>query len=558
MNKISNCASGKRSWTFKSFLFLSMLTAASCSHFESSPVNRLPSADPQQPAPIESVKDFENESTADVIPGSKEERERAASLVEYRNCQLAPIRFPEFFKNDTVECTDDYLLFESKQKTTITKRKIKIGSFNIIRIGQAQTRFKRNDFVAEMMEQWDLVTVVEIMTMGKEHLSYNQKVDSLAQSLTDEKLKKNIEPSYEIPRYLLILKELRKRDPAWSLIMAPQGTGETTASYEYVGFFYRNGLVENTKTKFCGDKRGCLTPISRENYENIVSRSPFVARFKAGKLDFNAAGLHLRFRAPAEDCSTSGAATGKGKKKCVDYSRAELDIVNEYLKAAEKTKINKEDARYLELAVAHRVLERSEEEVLVMGDFNLEFKERTKKLWNFSVGHENIFVNEPTSISALNGLANQYDHFVFVPEKNLASCDINTARAFNFVLDVNNPVTSEPALKNLASFLSARKNKQALLKAFSEDLKKDQVLSCEGQICKMVPRYTAEQATNLACLYERNVLGNDSKTCKVASEDEAEEGDEDASGATPTKKLPYKVYHEVISDHIPIEMECSI
>lgn len=485
----------------------------------------------------------------------KEERELAAALTEFNNCKTAQDRFPTLLSKDTVECTDDYLLYESK---TLNKKKpenIKLGSFNIIRIGQAQTRFKRNDFVAQIINQWDLVTVVEIMTMGSESLAHNENIDTLAASL-DASARDKAESSYEIPRYLPILAELRKMDPSWSLIMSPRGTGETTASYEYTGFFYRNGMIQNAKTAFCGDKRGCLTPISRENFENLVSRSPFVARFKSGKLDFNAAGLHLRFRAPANDCA-SGTAPKKGEKKCVDYSRAEKDIVNDYLKVSGKTKINKEDARYLELAVAHRVLETSPEDVLLMGDFNLEFKDRTKDLWKFAVGHEHVLVQEKTSISGLNGLANEYDHFVYVPKDKLAKCNAASAKSFNFILDLDNPTTDVPALKDLSQFMLKRKSKPAdLLREFKDQIANQTMIeSCTKKSCTSTSRYDEAMAKKLVCLYERNVLDKTDLKCTEETA-EGEDAEED-SGASTAKKQPYKVYHELISDHIPIEMECS-
>lgn len=486
-------------------------------------------------------------------PTQATDKERTASLTEFRNCEKAAQRFPTMFDGNLVECTDDYLLYESDEKTKLKNSNLRIGSFNIIRIGQAQTRFKRNDLVADIINQWDLVNVVEIMTSGKDLIVHNEKIDRLAES-TGTTDRADIETSYQMPKYLLILQELRKLDPSWSLIMAPAGTGETTSSYEYSGFFYRNGFVVNGETSFCGGKRGCLTPISRENYENLVSRSPFVAHFKAGKLKFNAAGLHLRFRAPAEDCATADGEHKKGQKKCVDYSSAEQKLVKDYLEVAGRVKINKEDARYMELAVAERELRKSDDPVILMGDFNLEFNERNSKLWNFAVGHGNVFVHEKTSISAQNGLANEYDHFVFVPEKNLAKCKPETAKAFDFMLDLNTPKTTDPDLEDLKDFIMLRKNRTKALEEFKASLKEQQsAMTCTKTECTMGPLYDSAGTANLLCLYERNVLGNEAKKC--VAEAGAEEDEEESA---PGKKPIYKVWHEIISDHIPVEMECAI
>lgn len=498
---------------------------------------------------------------------SSEERERKTANVEFENCEKMLQRFPSLFSKDKIECTSDYLLFEAPEKKIKSTKSLKIGSFNIIRIGQAQTRFKRSDLVAQIINRWDLVNVVEIMTTPQDILSFNEKIDAILESAPESI--KEIESSFELPRYLLILKELRDLDSSWSLVMAPMGTGETTPSYEYSGFFYRNGVVKNTTTDFCNGKRGCLVS-TEEEFTNLVSRSPFVAHFKADALEFNAAGMHSRFRVPASDCnsvtgsklvqslqkSSIAKAVAPKAKPCVPYSKGEKNLVNDFLKLTGRNKINKEDARFLELAIVYKELMKSKADVLLMGDFNLEYKDSNKKLWNYSLGHDNVFVHEKTSISFKFGLANQYDHFIFKPENNLAKCDVSSAKAFSFVLDPKAPVSTEASLKDLVQFIKDRNSKSGqMLNVFKNELLKSKIVSsCQNKMCDYVPKHNAETVDQLLCAYERNVLGNEQKICKVEKVDDADEVD-DSVGAV--NKVPYKFYAEIISDHIPIEMECA-
>lgn len=489
-------------------------------------------------------------------------READGVFVEYRNCVLSQKRFPTLLAQDGVECNDDYLLYES---SVLSPKKldsfVKIGSFNIIRIGQSQTRFKRNDFVAKIINKWDMVTVVEIMNMGQEHLAFNQKIDLIYETATAEQ-QKQLESSYEMPRYLMILKELRKLDPSWSLIMSPRATGETVASYEYVGFFYRRGFVMNTKSSFCGNKRGCLAPVDLSKYGNLISRSPFVARFEVGKFKFNSVGIHTRFRVPAEDCLAREAqapSTSTVKKKdCVDYTPEERQWVAEIKGLTQRNKINAEDARFLELRVSRQSLASEDEEFLIMGDFNLEFKNSNKKLWNFSLGHENVFVHEKTSISPVTGLSKQYDHFIIEPGQQLSRCRTDSAKSFNFILDANKPIADDPTLQPVADFLKFRKNRKQALQQYVSLLMSDLVVtSCSESGCVEAPRYTAEDKEYMICLYERNVLGGPFKNCRPVKgqQDRRDEGAEE--GATSRTK-PFQVYHEILSDHIPIEIDCTI
>lgn len=532
-------------WIVLSFLFF-VFSGPSCAHKVS-----------KTPFSVSSSSSSRRVAQSEADPRASE-----GSFVEYRNCLESRRRFPTLFSNDFIECDDDYILYESAVSSSKPMTdKVRIGSFNIIRIGQSQTRFKRNDFVAGIMNQWDLVTVVEIMNTGQEHIAFNKKLDDIYETSNTEQ-KKTLETSYEMPRYLMILAELRKLDPSWSLIMSPRATGETVASYEYVGFFYRKGFITNNKSSFCGQKRGCLAPVDIARYGNLISRSPFVARFEIGKLQFNAVGIHTRFRVPAEDCQmASGSSSSTVKKKdCVDYTGEERQWVSDIKELTKRTKINGEDARFLELRVSRESLVSATEEFLMMGDFNLEFKANNRKLWDFALGHDKVYVHEKTSISPVTGLSKQYDHFIVKPGPQLSRCDVQSAKSFNFMLDLTHPTTAIPALFPLAEFLKLRKNRQKALSEYVSALSQDRVVtSCGESVCEYSPRYTDVERDYMICLYERNVLGGAMKDCRALSKlGEEERRDDPEESVNQSRTKPYQVYHEIISDHIPIYMECAI
>jgi hypothetical protein len=490
------------------------------------------------------------QTTTQVVAQSAKEVE--ASLVEYNNCLLSQQRFPSFLGNDRVECNNDYLLYESAIASRKTSNKLKIGSFNIIRIGQPNYPFKRNDMVAQIINQWDLVGVVEIMNTDRQYLEHNAEIDRI-KNISHKISDTDFEKSYEMPRYLMLLKELRKLDPSWSLIMAGHGHGEVPAQYEYAGFLYRKGVVANQTTTFCSEKRGCLTPVIREKYENLISRLPFVARFDYGKLEFNAAVLHTRFRAPTKiDCKL-GEAAGRPVaeiKKCIHYTTEEVALITELNRVTGRAYPNENDSRFLELAVSARELTKSPEEVLLMGDFNLEAKPSNERSWQFALGTSNkkVFVREPTSISEENGLVSEYDHFIFDHTgANLSKCDVSSARPFSFLLDPDNAQTKVSVLNSLADFLRQRKqNRAEALAEFIKEQNRDFVVmeNKDGQVI-MSPRYPGSTGSQRICKYDQRVLGNWKRRCE---EDKKEKTEPDGR---------YLVHHHLISDHLPIMMECS-
>jgi hypothetical protein len=248
---------------------------------------------------------------------------------DLKECAKAKKRFT-FLANDKVECDDNYLLFQPQlaadakaslkfairhERETAPQSKdaalaeansngIKIGSFNIMRTGQDQTQFKDMNLVAKIINQWDIVAAVELMTITNPWISYNENFDDEADKLEAlkgqlsqteyQKLKNALDQSYHMPGYLAILKALRNLDPSWSLIMAARSSGDSTSNLEMGGFFFRSSLVSLKESELCGGAFGCLLA-TEPKLDKIVSRSPFVASFNADNFDFNGLALHFIF-----------------------------------------------------------------------------------------------------------------------------------------------------------------------------------------------------------------------------------------------------------------------
>lgn len=465
-----------------------------------------------------------------------------AELFRYReisDCKLSQARYL-FLENDLIQCTENYILYEAPVKYKKTSS-IKMAAFNILRTGTNQTRFKKFDYVARIINQWDLVTAVEIMPTPNDVLEHNDKIDSARTLFEDfyenfsssqKKLyKKQLDQSYDKPGYIRILEELRKLDPAWSLILAPYPTGDHPTSYELSGYFYRASVVESKETSFCDRNRGCLLPI-KNSLNRLISRQPFVARFVSGDLDFNAVAVHMRFREPPPDCNQAQVG-----EKCTEFTNSEKSLIKKFEEVGSKT----DRFRFIELAIINESIKDFKGDFAVMGDFNLDYdpEHRNEKFWMMAMeGTETkVLIEQQTSISEQNGLSNPYDHFLL--ESNSTSslnlCSGSSAGAFNFLIDDKSSAPS--VLRDLSQFLKRRKTqKKTMLKEYSEMIAEQKIVStCTSKSCEQDYWYSDNEAKDLSDGYwQRVLIDSDSNI-----------------------SFPYRVHIELISDHLPIYISCK-
>lgn len=466
---------------------------------------------------------------------------------EQGECRVAAKRYL-FLSDYKIECDDNYILFEAKDIQTKKKSKIEMAAFNILRTGTDQTLFKDYEYLAKMINQWDLVGVVEIMPIPHSQLKYNSVIDDVRVQLMAHQENYNktqyqkylelLDASYEKPGFIKILEALKRLDDTWSLILAPKPTGDNPASYELSGFYYRASVVENRPTAFCGDNRGCLLPV-RSRVQKLISRIPFTARFVAGDLDFNAVAVHMRYREPAPDCSEV-----KAGEDCLNLTNSEKGLVNDFSVVGNK----KERYRFIELAIINDSMKESRSDFVIMGDFNLDYEPKKRgsdsdAFWRLALNDDKqkVLIEEKTSISEKYGLSNPYDHFVIDSHENssLKLCDTNSAKAFNFLIEPKQKVPS--ALKPMASFLKARdKSNKSLLEKFIEDVKnKLNLAQCGSNECETETRFSNSEIDDLSDYYWRRVL----------IDSEKDDGE--------VNHFPYRVHIELISDHLPIHMSCN-
>lgn len=435
---------------------------------------------------------------------------------EILECDRSQERY-EFLQNTEVFCGNDYLHFEERTSRLNPPNNLKVAAFNILRLGTNQSRFKRFDFLARLISKWDLVAVVEIMPTPLSRVDHNLGIDTITSPLdkaTPEKAQL-VENSYRMPGYLSVLKELKKINSSWSLIMSAIPSGENIRSYELSGFYYRADRVQNLPTTLCQGKTGCLLHVPSE-YDRLISRLPFVAKFHSGDFESTLLTVHSRFRAPQLDRLTTS------ERRLIDSYK----IVGNQL----------EKYRFIELDIINKALGSSRQEALFAGDFNLDY-DSTPSSSNFRAWHQalgaqsQVLVTEPTSVSADGGLNNSYDHFVMHKSGRALQkrCQAETARAFSFLVYPEGPAGN--SLRAFRSFLREKQtDAMSILDRYINRLEsKQKPTYCEGQFCQLQFYYSEQTIRRLTEEYDNRVLA----------------------------ERPYNTHIEFYSDHLPITMSCA-
>jgi len=205
---------------------------------------------------------------------------------------------------------------------------IRIGGFNVFNMTTGQTKYKDLEIITDIISQWDVVGVVEVLpAMGDD-----AKTNALLRNMLDEgKITlADAQKAYRTPGYLNVLNLLRKKFPSsnWAMILSPYSQSKTQ---ELVAYYYRGNQVEIIETSHCKNEvyellqkptilnwdatgkisykdailppknqhLGCIASLE-ENIEQQFARIPFVASFKVGDFDFTLLAMHARFRAPNE------------------------------------------------------------------------------------------------------------------------------------------------------------------------------------------------------------------------------------------------------------------
>lgn len=219
-----------------------------------------------------------------------------------------------------VNCNDLYHLYESTETSfDAPKKSIKLGAFNVYKLGTGESRFKNLSLVASLVDSFDLMGASELHHNTAEELWSNRNLADNPQL--------NFADLYHKPGYLKLLIELQKLDPSWSLILSPSGQ---SGNDELLGIYFRKSQVKLQNSQYCLSYRreffssdftkfndslqkepvrrksvlpdlsksyGCFIKTKRESDD--ISRLPFLGRFKTtGGFDFHYLSYHARFRPP--------------------------------------------------------------------------------------------------------------------------------------------------------------------------------------------------------------------------------------------------------------------
>ncbi len=499
-----------------------------------------------------------------------------------------------------VECFHNYHHYNSsayRRLYNVTrarqKREIKIGSLNLLHPGTARSAFKDYKLLAKMINQFDVLAAQELLAVVARDLQHNNNVvrflndgprlvseleeqlrinsqlpnirERLQKLRTDLQLAKNL---YRAPGYLDLLHELQKLDGSWALILAPRGeASESTNVQELTGFFYRASIVQPNKNPHCqefpepefqGQTFGCFPNFYGEfmgrNTAAAFSRRPFMASFKSANLDFTLLTSHVIFTPPRGEekirevmQAAFGADTHEGLGTGVNQSNfarwAEVKLTLEFMQNFEKSYRNSK--------------------ILFMGDLNLEF---SNAYWNTLL--ESTFpggvvaIDSPTTVSqiryrvsgiATNGLASNYDHFIFKPSK-LPSCVDQggkpRAEVYNFFNEsIGQDIRRQLYVRELRKDLENVEDDADYNVPFTIDY--NLIRGAERIITPYLARYQRELEA-LKTIKNNEVVAEDYRIAQRVETLKQRVFLDQLSNRTY-----YRIYQELLTDHVPIFLTCG-
>ncbi len=460
------------------------------------------------------------------------------SLAEYRgpidDCLNINLLYSHE-KNILSECTKNYLHFFPSQELRNRNNparpndQISLGSFNMFHLGDNLSSLKNFSLVAEIVYQCDVVAAQEFMPLPNDDANLNTKIADHIKRLGPA-AKIPFEPwSVRTPGYLSVLIELQKLDSSWSLIMQASPAGEGSTG-EMAGYFYRSARVQLAEWKYCpaenninlntnvvGKSLGCVVQIPKAQ-QKLISRTAFAAHFISSDFTFVALTSHIRYR-PVD---TVPELKAQQKTLCSLY----VDPKN--------CKFAKEDVgRYYEVYTVSEQIKSIQQKskiknVIFMGDFNLEINPATNEFWRAALKHSVGLMPFQKGLSTLSTkskkLVSNYDHFLFNPQIT-KTCDLNSINTMDYTSDKLNDDAVASHVK----------------KYLQPDVQKNWVTDVLQQQQSLL-RFENKDGGNLVALNEKDKI--DLATAPTAAAERMKEND-------------FAVYLELISDHLPIYMNCK-
>lgn len=516
--------------------------------------------------------------------------------------------------NYDIDCGSNFHHYNSKAKTRSSNRRqtIKISHFNALHPGMSKTRFKDYQLVATMLSQFDIIAVTELIPSMSRSLHTNLRVAEFAQTIPKEirdreasikkleieqsyrhsvvrnrdihlekmivsNLKKDLKrlsSVYKVPGYLKILNELRSLNDGnnWALILSASPEGrESNETKELVGYYYRANLVSPKSNQYCA-KRG-LTNNGRafachplfdkkdlgQNKSFILSRRPFMASFKSGNFETTLLASHSIFDSPSlgDDWMEKILMAAFGEKSSENLP----------------TGINRSNyARFSELKTTLEFIEKqltkSRDDVVLLGDFNLESKNQFMNEVVSTWSGSQIFIDQKTSVRDYRydtsqrqrvptyGVSSNYDHIFLNPRKTrecMSSSNSLNGGVFNFL---TLPASSDFIGKKYkvriednddnGSYRIDKSKYNRLVREFVEPLR--QMTKPILTIGRKKFTYNRDHSRTALAIVPDMIETREQYTHFISRVLESQKVDESY----------YYFYEQVISDHLPIYMTCEI
>ncbi|OFZ17149.1 MAG: hypothetical protein A2X86_01480 [Bdellovibrionales bacterium GWA2_49_15] len=331
---------------------------------------------------------------------------------------------------------------------------------------------------------------------------------------------------YRIPGYLQLLLKLQELDSSWSLILTPHGDAqEESNTQEMVGYFYRASRLRpqtnpHCRARFQRDSSACYPNLYADfmgsDSANLFSRRPFLASFKSSEKSFTFLASHVIFEAPKSDAT---------RKNMIQQAFGVEDVAK---LGQGITKAN--FARFVEVKMMLNLVEKLKddalEDIIVMGDFNLE---GDNPFWQKLLPSGlHLLIQEKTSLSVTrftqgketHGVSSNYDHFL-VNDKTLREC-------------------TEYARVNFLQGTFAQKVKNKYLVREEAD-KGPYLLSSDAE--NKIAMRMSEMESRL--LDKKNLVGDLGKFKERVFDSQTSD------------ETYYNFFQQLISDHLPIRMDCQ-
>lgn len=463
-----------------------------------------------------------------------------------------------------VQCNRSYHHYNSESWKTRyrsgQKGRVRIGNFNILHPGNTRTAFKDLEIVAKILNEYDVVSALELLpVIGRDAINNKSVAEFINQQDEKGNEASKYYALYRAPGYYKILEELRKIDQSWALILSPVGDAAKSVNVqELAGFYYRSSKVKPIRNDHCHDyfnqvgvfSFACFPELGKKfmgkDVRNVFSRRPFLSSFQSGKFDFTLVTSHIVFNSPTDL---------EDMKRILNPSFG----VDHYLDVSETGFTQETYARFAESKIILDIISKlkkiyDEKDVIYLGDMNLE---ANNSFWSkllsdyegFSLLGDFSTTLAKSRYDARGyetlGLASNYDHFI-INEKYTA----------------NECATDEEFLVDHQNFLKGKIfnliNKEYLIRG---DLRKSLVFKPDHYDYQMIKNGDLKIDKKSAQLEkELSSLMTVKRGEIVPDNYRVEKRIENFKRRVFYDQLKndtfYRVFREVVSDHLPISIDC--